>query len=150
MDHPAVFNQQHNWRECWDTSVRLLSQAQDLSEWYTVNNTNANGEMSCHHMNTSAQALVYRDGVIRAVTWSGSPNMFSGKQHTTKQPRNETCTHITVNMGTRSHCQKSYNLKSFNIDSGCVTCYNDHTLTVGVSRAVMTTPSRIIHFPAKQ
>ena len=137
MNRLAFFSQQHNWRDGWNLTVHLLSRTQDLSEWYTVNKTNANGELSCHHMNTFAQGLVYRDGVIRAVTWSGSPNMFSGKQHTTKQTRNETCTHITVTMGTRSHCQKGYYLKSF-------------TLTVGVSPAVMTIPSRIIHFPAKQ
>ena len=109
------------------TPVCAFSPEHNLTEWYTVNTSDANGWLRCHCINTFAQGLLYRDGVVRGLTYRASPNMFSGKQHSTKQPGNETCTNTTVTMGTHFHCQKGYYLKSVNIDSGRVTCCNDHT-----------------------
>ena len=108
-------------------SVCAFSPEHNLTEWYEVNITDANGELSCHHLNTFAEGLLYRDGVIRGLTCKASPNMFSGEDHSTRQPGNETCINTTVTMGTHFHCQKGYYLKSVNIDSGRVTCCNDHT-----------------------
>ena len=109
------------------TPVCAFSPEHNLTEWYTVNTSDANGWLSCHRINTFAQGLLYIDGVVRGLTYRASPNMFSEKQHSIKQPGNETCTNTTVTMGTHIHCQKGYYLKSVNIDSGRVTCCNDHT-----------------------
>ena len=91
-----------------------FSPEHNLTEWYTVNTSDANGWLRCHCITTFAQGLLYRDGVVRGLTCRASPNMFSGKQHSTKQPGNETCTNTTVTMGTHFHCQKGYYLKSVN------------------------------------